>query len=77
MLLLCFSINPSEELHGNELPRVDGFLAQKSRQPWIVKLGELREVATLVGHDPRVDVLDDSLGIRHPKNLLPICLKGF
>ena len=58
------------------MPWVDGFLAQKSREPGVVKLGEFGEVATLVGHYPRIDVLDYPLGIRHPRDFLPISLVG-
>ena len=30
ILLLILSINPSQKFHGDELPRVDGFLEQKA-----------------------------------------------
>ena len=56
------------------MPRVDGLLVEESGQPGVVKLCKLTEVSPFVGHDPRVDVLEYSLGVRHARYPLSTCL---
>ena len=41
IVLLILAINPPQKFHGDEFPRVDGFLEQKAREPRVVEEGEL------------------------------------
>ena len=73
IVLLILAINPPQKFHGDELPRVDGLLVEESRQSGVVKLCKLAEVPPLMGHYPRVDILEYSLCVGHAGDLLSNC----
>ena len=56
---------------------VDRLLVEESGQPEVVKLCKLAEVPPFVGHDPLVDVLKYSLGVRHARDPFSTCPINF
>ena len=65
------------KLKADQLPVVDGLLGKKSREPRAVQQSELVEVTPLVCHHAGVDIVQESVGVRHPGHLLPFGVINF
>ena len=56
----------------DQLPGIDWLLGEKSREPRVVQQCELIEVTPLVCHHAGVNIVQESVGVRHLGHLLPL-----
>ena len=62
---------PALKLKTDQLAGVDWLVGENSGEPWIVQQSELVEVTPFVCHHSGVDVVQESVGVRHLGHLLP------
>ena len=56
----------------DQLPEVDWLLGEKSREPRVIQQSELVEITPLMCHHAGVDIVQESVGVRHLGHLLPL-----
>ena len=63
---------PPLQLYADQLPRVDWLLGEESWEPRVVQESELVEVPPFMCHHAGVDIVKESVGVRHPRHLLSL-----